>query len=105
MTPLSRTFWGLPTPAFVALLALGAVQLILQIIAGIDLAKRPVVPGGRKWVWAIVIVLGGLVGALAYLAMRRSATGVPAGTGDPQAGGEAARRSALDKLYGPDRRP
>jgi len=105
MSPLSRTFWGLSTPAFVALLALGAVQLALQVTALIDLAKRPVVPGGRKWVWAIVIVVGGLVGASAYLAMRRSAIGVPVGTDDPQAGGEAARRSALDKLYGPDRRP
>ncbi len=100
-----RTFWGLSTPAFVALVALGAVQLTLQIIAGIDLAKRSAVPGGRTWVWAIVIVLGGLPGAVAYLAIGRSATGVPAGTDDPQAAGDAARRRALDKLYGPDRRP
>jgi Phospholipase_D-nuclease N-terminal len=100
-----RTFWGLSTPAFVALVALGAVQLTLQIIAGIDLAKRSVVPGGRKWVWALVIVVGGLPGAVAYLAIGRSVTGVPTGTGEPQAGGETAARSALDKLYGPDRHP
>jgi len=103
MTQLSRTFGGLPTPAVVALLTLGAVQLVLQIIALIDLAKRPVVPGGRKWIWAIVIVVGGLIGASAYLAVGRRA--LPAEPAESQSGSEAARRRALDQLYGPDQRP
>ncbi len=104
MTSLSRTFGGLPTPAFVALLTLGAVQLALQIIALIDLAKRPVVPGGRKWIWAFVIVVGGLIGASAYLAFGRSASGLPAEPAESQLGSEAARRRVLDQLYGPDQR-
>ncbi len=103
MTALSRTFGGLPSPAFVALLALGALQLLLQIIALIDLAKRPVVPGGRKWIWAIVIIVGGLIGASAYLALGRS--GLPAEPAESQSGSEVARRRALDQLYGPDERP
>jgi hypothetical protein len=101
MTALSRTFGDLPTPAIVALIALGVVQLTLQIIALVDLARRPAVAGGRKWVWVVVATLGGLIGASAYLAIGRK---VPALEGsEPQSGAEGARRRALDTLYGSEK--
>ncbi len=104
MTSLSRMFGDLPTPAIAALIALGAVQLTLQIVAVTDLARRPAVVGGRKWVWAIVAVLGGLIGALVYLVVGRAVPRL-AGNDEPHAGGEGASRRALDTLYGPEQRP
>lgn len=102
MTSLFRPLSELSTPVLVAVIALGTVQLTLQVIALLDLAKRPAVAGGRKWVWVIVIVLGGLIGAFAYLAAGRAPR---LSADEPQAGNEEARRHALDKLYGPDKRP
>lgn len=89
-------------PVLVAFIALGIVQLSLQVIAVMDLARRPVVTGGRKWVWIVVAVLGGLLGAAAYLAFGRAAP--PMNGKETAAGNEAARRRALDTLYGPDKR-
>jgi hypothetical protein len=95
---------GLSTPVLVGLIALGTAQLTLQVIALVDLARRTVVPGGRKWRWALLIILGALVGALLYLALGRSAT-PSAGAEELRGGSDAARRRAIDTLYGPDRRP
>ncbi len=98
---------GISAPLAVALVALGVFQLSLQIWAVIDLIKRPA-PTQRKVVAALVIVLAGLVGAAAYLAVGRSMLddeAVSART-DP-AGAQVnddARRRAVDQLYGPDDR-
>ena len=101
LTSFFKPLSELSTPVVIALIALGAVQFILQVIALIDLAKRQAVAGGRKWVWVIVIVLGGLIGAFAYLAAGRAPR---LSADEPKAGNEEARRHALDKLYGPDNR-
>jgi hypothetical protein len=101
---LPESLAALPTPALVALAALGVVQLTLQIIALVDLARRSVVNGGRKWVWLVVIVLGGLIGAAAYLAVGRTVPQALEGSDAPQAGDAGARRRALDTLYGPGKR-
>lgn len=47
------------------------IQLVLQIVALVDLVKRKRVTGGNKWVWAVFIVLGNMLGAAAYLLMGR----------------------------------
>jgi hypothetical protein len=96
-------FAELSTPALVTLIALGVVQLTLQIIALVDIARRPVLAGAPKWLWIVVSVLGGLIGAAAYLALRRAAPPAPERSA-AQAGDDAARRRALDSLYGPDKR-
>jgi len=91
---------GIPAEGVVALLALLVLQLSVQLFALADLARRSRVRGDRKWVWALVIVLGNLVGAIVYLAVGREG-----GASDESPGGapraDAARR-ALDELYGPD---
>ncbi len=53
------------------LLALVAVQLALQAIALVDLARRPAVTLGRKWVWVLIIVFLGnsFVGPILYFAL------------------------------------
>jgi len=89
------------------MLGLIVVQLAIQIWAVVDLVRRDRVRGDRKWVWAVVIAFGNLVGAIVYLAVGRAQAEVdiPAGTsGATTAGGEAAR-NAVEALYGPrDRR-
>lgn len=93
----------LPTPALAALGVLLALQLSLQLWALIDLTRRPAVQGGRKWVWALVIVLGNLLGALAYLAMGRKVpetvdlSDVEQSSRDDR---ERTRTQAIDRLYG-----
>jgi hypothetical protein len=98
---------GVATPVAITIIALGAVQLGLQIWSIVDLIRRPA-PTQRKVVFALVIVLIGLVGAIAYLAVGRSMldSEEEARTARTQgeAGDEDARRRALDQLYGPDRR-
>ncbi|MDF2770575.1 MAG: Negative regulatory protein YxlE [Geminicoccaceae bacterium] len=92
------------SPAVAAmLLALIAAQVALQVYALVDLARRDAVRGGPKWLWALVIAFGNLVGAIAYLAVGRTVppTDVPgAGSGASAAAREAAGR-AVDRLYGP----
>ncbi len=42
------------------------LQFGLQIAAVWDLVHRDKVRGGNKWIWAAVIVLGEMLGALVY---------------------------------------
>jgi len=83
------------------ILLLAAVQLATQAYALVDLARRDEVFGGKKWAWALIIVLGNLLGAIGYLVGGRLPQAVDvSGSGASTAGGEAARR-AVDALYGP----
>ena len=84
-------------------LALIVAQVATQAYALVDLARRDVVRGGRKWVWALVIALGNLPGAIGYLVAGRPASEVEVsspGSGASEARGDAARR-AVDTLYNP----
>ena len=87
-------------------LALIVVQVATQVFALVDLARRDAVRSAPKWLWALVITFGNLVGAIAYLVVGRKPpdeVDLP-GAGGTEAGSEAARR-AVDALYGPrDRR-
>ena len=49
------------------ILLVAAIQLATQLYALVDLARRDEVFGGRKWAWALIIVLGNLLGAIGYL--------------------------------------
>ena len=95
-----------PTTVAAIALALVVAQVATQIYALVDLARRDGVRGGKKWVWALVIALGNLPGAIAYLAAGRATPAAhvgSAGAGITAAGGDAARR-ALDVLYNPRER-
>ncbi|PKL00805.1 MAG: hypothetical protein CVV56_03035 [Tenericutes bacterium HGW-Tenericutes-1] len=48
------------------LIPLLVVQLTLQIIALISLWKRETVRFDNKWIWVVIIVLGTLLGSIAY---------------------------------------
>lgn len=100
MSELTEWFAGLPVAARVAVIALGVLQLTLQVFALIDLSRRRNVLGDRKWVWALVASLGGLGGAVVYLAVGRAVPPKVLPGDEPGAGTEGARRRALDTLFG-----
>ncbi len=91
------------------LIAVGVIvliQLALQVIALVQLVRTPaerVSIGGRKWAWALIIILGELIGPIAwFVAGRRPETiSLPAqpSAEDPS----RARASAVDALYGAPR--
>ena len=94
---------GISTTVAALLIALVLAQVATQIYALADLARRDSVRGGRKWVWALVIALANLPGAIAYLAAGRTVPATGAGnaaSGATAADGDAIRR-ALDTLYEP----
>ncbi len=59
------------TQLLLLLVPLVAIQLGLQVMALRDLAKRQSVSGNNKWLWAAVILLGGLLGTILYFAMGK----------------------------------
>lgn len=64
--------WADLTPATQSgIVILAAIQIVLAVAAWIDLARRPrdaVV--GRKWIWAVVILLN-FIGPIAYFGWGR----------------------------------
>jgi drug/metabolite transporter (DMT)-like permease len=83
------------------ILLVAAVQLAMQVYALVDLARRDEVFGGRKWVWALIIVLGNLLGAIGYLVGGRLPPAVDVSGSSASTAGDAAARRAVDALYGP----
>jgi len=94
---------GIAPPLGIAIIALGVIQITLQIWGVVDLIRRPAA-AQRKLIFAVVIVLGGLVGAIAYLAVGRPMLAEPSEAGAASSSNEAARKRAVDQLYGPDDR-
>jgi hypothetical protein len=47
------------------------VQLVLTVVALVDLIRREHVTGGNKWVWAAVIILLSTVGPIVYFVVGR----------------------------------
>lgn len=91
---------GVSTTVVVILVVLLILQVTTQVYALVDLARRDALRSGRKWMWALVIVLGSLPGAIVYLAAGRAPAehDLGAGSGASAAGSDAARR-AVDVLY------
>jgi hypothetical protein len=62
----------LATNINVALFApLIAVQLVLAVVALVDLVRREHVTGGNKWVWAAIIVVISTLGPILYFIVGR----------------------------------
>ncbi len=92
---------GVPASVAWALIALGVVQLVLQIWALVDLTRRPRVRMDKKWLWALIIILGGnmLIGPIVYFAIGRNVPEPVDIAAGPGADGDRTRR-AVDTLYG-----
>lgn len=95
----------LPLPALIALGVILIIQICAQIVALIDLARRPAaLVASTKALWAVVILFGNLLGVVLYIVVGRK----PAPTVDRQPFAENAAdraKSAADLLYGRDERP
>ena len=89
----------LPTWVLVLIAIVACIQLALQIYALLDLSKRDTVMGGRKWLWAVIIIAGNLLGAILYLGMGRVVYQPGPGDGEG-AGSEKSTHRAIDNLYG-----
>ncbi len=53
------------------LVPLVVIELGLMVYALVDLARRDVVKGGRKWPWVLVIVVFNFIGPIVYLFIGR----------------------------------
>jgi hypothetical protein len=71
------------------------------VFALVDLARRPTVRGGRKWLWAVVIIAGSILGAVLYFAFGRTADAEEHGPESTNDNTRTASRDALEQLYGP----
>lgn len=65
-TPWERLLQFLPFIIPIVLL-----QLILLIVALVDLSRREKVRGLPKWLWAIIIIFGEIVGPILYFIFGR----------------------------------
>lgn len=76
-----------------------AVQIALQVTALVQLWRTPaerVSLGGRKWAWALIIVLTELIGPIAWFVAGKSAAPVE----QDASGSASSTTSAVDSLYG-----
>lgn len=85
----------------VAVLAVVALaEVVLDVVALIDLYRRPIdrVALGNKWAWVAIIILVNLLGAILYFIVGRR----PAPTDETAAPAVSAERrgSIADALYG-----
>jgi len=53
------------------IIPIALIQISLAVIALIDLSRRAEVIGPPKWAWAIIILIFGLAGPIAYLVAGR----------------------------------
>jgi ABC-type maltose transport system permease subunit len=61
----------LDTKSLALIVPIIIIQLVVQVIALVDLYKREHVIGGKKWIWALVIIFGEIIGAGIYLIFGR----------------------------------
>lgn len=47
------------------------IELALKVFALVDLLRREHVAGGKKWLWAVVILAFNLIGSVTYLVFGR----------------------------------
>jgi len=89
--------WGL-----LALGVLAVLQIALDVIALVDLYRRPIdqVVFANKWIWLAIILLVSTVGAIIYLVVaRRPAVLTEAAA--PSAPTSVSADTIADTLYGP----
>lgn len=58
---------------FAIIAPLAFINIVLAVIALIDLFKRPSV-NGSKWVWALIIVIINMIGPILYFVFGRRDT-------------------------------
>ena len=99
---MSTNLSALPIWALVVVGALSIVQLTLDVIALVDLFRRPVdrVVFGNRWIWVAIILLVNLLGAILYLVAGRKPA-ARAENATPYAPPSVGAENVADTLYGP----
>ncbi|HEX6488749.1 MAG TPA: PLDc N-terminal domain-containing protein [Candidatus Dormibacteraeota bacterium] len=99
---LATRLTSLPAGAVAILVVLSLAQLALDVIALVDLYRRPVeqVAGGNKWVWVVVILIVNVLGPILYLAIARQPPPAVETRTDAERGSERIG-DIVDDLYGP----
>jgi hypothetical protein len=92
---------SLGTGALLGLMFLLLLELGLMVFALVVLVRTPserVTIGGRKWVWALIIIVINLIGPILFLFLGRK----PVAAVEPKSVTPAASRAtaAADTLYG-----
>ena len=98
---MSTQLSDLPVGVLVVLGVAGLIQLTLDVVALVDLVRRPVerVAMGNKWIWVAIILLVNLLGAILYLVAGRKPA--PAPEVPPPSPASASRTETIaDALYG-----
>jgi hypothetical protein len=92
---------AIPVWAVVALGVLAVAQITLDVVALLDLYRRPnqQVVFGNKWIWVVIVLLVNTLGAIIYLVAGRKPAAIAenARTASPPARIE----NIADTLYGP----
>lgn len=104
---LSENLGGIPVAGVIAVLCLGLVQLCLQVVALVHWFRRRTALE-YAGLWLVLVVLGGIVGAVLYLLLaQRTMTSTEPQPAEPQptepqptAPAKAETDAALDLLYG-----
>jgi hypothetical protein len=93
---------SLPGWAWIVIAAIAVVQVTLDVIALVDLYRRPAdrVLTGNKWVWLAVILLANLLGAILYLVVARKPAALDATASAPRPP-STSPDAVADALYGP----
>jgi len=92
---------AIPVGALAALAVLAILQVALDVIALVDLYRRPVeqVAFANKWIWVAVILLVNTIGPILYLAVARKPAVLAEGAAPPEPTSSHAE-SVADSLYG-----
>jgi hypothetical protein len=91
----------IPTPVLIVLAALALVEIGLDLVALVDLYRRPTpqVVIGNKWIWVAIILLVNMLGPILYLAVGRKPA--PAVQSSGATGRERKQvDNIVDSLYG-----
>lgn len=90
----------LPLWALALLALVGVADLVLYVVALVDLYRRPPsqVVTGNKWIWLAIILLVSTIGAILYLAVGRTAA--PIDSSAAQAPTRERLNDIADVLYG-----
>jgi uncharacterized membrane protein YczE len=99
---MSSNLSTLPAGALAALAALALVAITLDVIALLDLYRRPTsqVVFANKWIWVAIVLLVSTLGAIIYLAAARKPAVVP-DDAPPPASKSLRTDNIADRLYGP----
>ena len=93
---------SIPTGVLVGLGVVLLIEIVLDVVALVDLYRRPIdsVALGNKWVWVAIIVLVNLVGSILYFFVGRKAA-VLADDANRASTTSSAKADIGDALYGP----